>query len=92
MLETGGLMPSSQGARIRLSRGKLSVTDGPFTEAKEIIGGYAIIEFKSKQEAIESGKKFLELHTEILGPSYEAELEIRQMFDRTEFQKECKQP
>ena len=64
----------------------------PFiTEAKEIIGGYAIIQFNSKEEAIESGKKFMELHAEILGPSYEAELEIRQMFDRTESEKGCNQ-
>ncbi len=49
----GGLLPTALGARIRLSKGKLTVTDGPFTEAKEVIGGYGQFEFKSKKEAVE---------------------------------------
>src|SRR5215213_3196538 len=81
VLETGGLMPTAAGARIRAGKGKLKVTDGPFSEAKEIVGGYAIMHFNSKQEAIESGKAFMQLHLDVLGPSYEGELEIRQMAD-----------
>lgn len=81
VLETGGLLPSSKGARVRAAGGKLIVTDGPFIEAKEVIGGYAIIQAKSKEEAIELGKAFMKVHTDVLGPSYEGELEIRQMFD-----------
>ena len=54
MISTGGLAPTSMGARLRLSGGMVTVTDGPFTESKEIIGGYAIVEAKSKEEAIES--------------------------------------
>jgi hypothetical protein len=80
VVEVGGLAPTSQGARVRVARGKVSVTDGPFTEAKEVVGGYAIIEAKSRAEAIEIGKDFMKLHGDVLGPSYEGELEIRQLF------------
>jgi hypothetical protein len=59
----------------------LTVIDGPFAEAKEVIGGYAILRARSKEEAIDFGKRFMEVHREVLGPSYEGELEIRQMFD-----------
>jgi hypothetical protein len=62
MLGTGGLGPTATGARVRLSGGKITVTDGPFTEAKEIVGGYAQFELKSKQEAIEGAVRFMELH------------------------------
>lgn len=81
LLETGGLLPSAMGARVRAGGGKLTVIDGPFTEAKELIGGYAILQAKSKAEAIELGKTFMQTHTDALGPSYEGELEIRQLFD-----------
>jgi hypothetical protein len=74
-------MPSSQGARLRLAGGRLTVTDGPFAEAKELIGGYAVIQAKSKEEAIELGKNFLKLHEEVLGLSYEGECEVRRMYD-----------
>jgi hypothetical protein len=81
VLSNGGLLPSSQGARIRVGGGKLTVTDGPFPETKELIGGFAIIQANSKQEAIKEGRRFMQLHADILGPAYEGELEIRQMFD-----------
>jgi hypothetical protein len=77
--QTGGLLPSSAGARVRVAGGKLTVTDGPFAEAKELIGGYAILRASSKEEAIELGKDFMKLHADVLGSSYEGELEIRQM-------------
>jgi len=81
LLGTGGLLPSSNGARVRAARGGLSVTDGPFIESKELIGGYGILRASSKEEAIELGKTFMQIHLDVLGPSYEGELEIRQMFD-----------
>lgn len=81
LLETGGLMPSAAGAKIQVAGKKIVVVDGPFTETKELVGGYAIMKLKSKQEAIEMGKAFMKLHVDILGESYEAELEIRQMMD-----------
>jgi hypothetical protein len=67
-----GCLPSSFGAKIRLEGSNFKVTDGPFTEAKEIIGGFALIEMNSKQEAIEFTKRFLKL----AGPG---ETEIRQV-------------
>ena len=79
LLDIGGLLPSSKGARINVNQGKLTVTDGPFSEAKELIGGYAILQVKSKEEAIERGRRFMQLHADVLGPSYDGELEIRQM-------------
>jgi hypothetical protein len=59
LLATEGCQPTSKGARVRLSGGKLTVTDGPFTESKELIAGFAIIRAKSKEEAIEHAKNFL---------------------------------
>src|SRR5215831_1869248 len=56
LLETGGLLPSSKGARVRAAGGKLAVIDGPFIESKEVIGGYAILKAGSRKEAIELGK------------------------------------
>ena len=61
LLATEGLQPSSKGARVRFSGGKLTVIDGPFTEAKELIGGFAMIQVKSKEEAIELAKRCLKV-------------------------------
>jgi len=80
MVTAGGLLPSSQGVRVRVAGGKTSVIDGPFAETKELVGGFAIFDLKSKEAAIESGKQFMQIHADILGPSYEGELEIRPMF------------
>lgn len=88
LLEMGGLLPSSTGARVRVAGGKLSVTDGPFTEAKELIGGYAILRANSKEDAIRLGSDFMQLHADVLGPSYTGELEIRQLFDPSDFEPE----
>jgi hypothetical protein len=84
MLGNGGLLPTAQGARVRLSGGKVKVIDGPFTEAKEIIGGYAQFELKSKEEAIESAVQFMELHKKHW-PGWEGETEVRQMFGPDDF-------
>ena len=81
MITAGGLLPSSQATRIRVSGGKTAVIDGPFAETKELVGGYAVFELNSKEEAIQQGKRFMQVHADILGPSYEGELEIRPMFD-----------
>lgn len=79
MVDSGGLLPSEAGARVRVNAGHVSVTDGPFAETKELVGGYAILRANSKEEAIAHGKRFMMLHAELLGPAYEGELEIRQM-------------
>jgi hypothetical protein len=81
LLHSGGLLPSATGARIRLSGGKLTVTDGPFTEAKELIGGFAVLKADSKEEAIELGRRFLQVHADVMGPSYQMELEMREMYE-----------
>lgn len=78
LLETGGLLPTSLGARVRLAKGKLSVTDGPFTEAKEVVGGYAIYEVASKEEAVEWTRRFMEVHR-THWEGWEGESEIRQV-------------
>jgi hypothetical protein len=90
MVETGGLLPMANGAQIRARGGQLIVTDGPFIESKEVTGGYAILRAKSKKEAIKMGEDFMKLHLDILGPSYEGELEIRQMFDPADLEGEAK--
>jgi hypothetical protein len=81
LLDTGGLAPSSQGARIHLAGGKTTVVDGPFAEAKELIGGYAILKVDSHEEAIEMGRRFMQLHAEVMGQEYAGEMEIRQLMD-----------
>src|SRR5262249_9471074 len=80
MVQMGGLLPSAMGARVRLSAGKLTVSDGPFTETKELIAGYAVYNVMSKQEAIEWSSRFMALHQEHW-PGWEGEAEIRQIFD-----------
>lgn len=80
LVDTGGLLPSSEGARVRLSRGELTVIDGPFSESKEIIGGWAILEAANKAEAIRLATEFLDLHRKHW-PEFEGECEVRPMFD-----------
>ncbi|MCQ9182645.1 transcriptional regulator [Streptomyces sp. IBSBF 2953] len=62
MLETAGLTPTGQGARVRYEGGKVSVTDGPFTETKEAVGGYAIMQCKDRDEAVEWATRFVKVH------------------------------
>jgi hypothetical protein len=88
MVSTGGLLPSAMGARVRLAIGKVTATDGPFMETKEVIGGYAVYELNSKQEAIEWTVRFMELHKEHW-PGWEGESEIRQMFNAQDYPAGC---
>lgn len=74
--DTAGLKPTSEGVRVRTKDGRLHVTDGPFTEAKEIIGGYAMIDVSSKEEALEFAREFMELHR-AHWPVFEGECEVR---------------
>jgi hypothetical protein len=76
MIESGGLASTATGSRVRLSDGKITVTDGPFTEAKEVFGGYAVFELKSKEEAIKNTVRFMELHQQHW-PGWEGVTEIR---------------
>jgi hypothetical protein len=84
LIRTAGLRPTAEGARVRLRKGKLSTVDGPFTETKEVIGGFAILEAGSMEEAIELTKRFLQIH----GDTWEIECEVRQV-DGPEFGSEA---
>jgi hypothetical protein len=76
MLDNGGLMPLATGARVRVTDGQLSVLDGPFVEAKEVIGGYAIFELPGKQEAVAMAVEFMQLHKDFM-PAWEGTCEVR---------------
>jgi len=80
MVEMGGLLPTALGARLRVSGGKLTVTDGPFSEAKEVIGGYAVYSVKTKDEAVEWARRFMNLHKQHW-PGWEGETELRQLME-----------
>ena len=80
LVDTGGLLPSKDGFRVRLDRRKITVTDGPFSESKEVIGGWAILKADSRDEAIRIGTEFMELHRKYW-PEFEGECEVRPMFE-----------
>ena len=74
LIATEGCLPSALGARVRLNNGKVTVTDGPFTESKELVAGFALLNASSKAEAIEQVKRFLAV-------AGEGECEIRQVYE-----------
>src|SRR6266852_4036545 len=76
MLDSGGLMPVQTGAQVRITDGKLSVVDGPFVEAKEVVGGYAIFELRDKEEAVAAAVEFMQLHKDHM-PGWEGTCEVR---------------
>jgi hypothetical protein len=80
LVDTGGLLPSKDGLRIRLSKGALTVTDGPFTESKEVIGGWAILESDSRDEIVRVATEFMELHRKHW-PGFDGESEVRPIFE-----------
>ena len=75
LVTTAGLKPTSEGKRVRQRHGKLTTTDGPFTETKEVVGGYAILEAASMDEAIKLTERFLRVH----GPEWDVECEVREL-------------
>lgn len=79
MIARGGLLPTASGARIESRRGKLKLTDGPFTETKEVLGGFAIFEFATREEALAAAQSFMELHREHW-PDWDGVCEVRPMF------------
>lgn len=76
MLDLGGLMPLSMGARVTIDDGAIKVLDGPFVEAKEVIGGYAISEFRNREEAVASAVEFMQLHLDFM-PGWDGTCEVR---------------
>ena len=83
MVEMGGLLPTAMGARVRLAGGRLTVTDGPFTEAKEMIS-YALYQVRSKEEATEWANRFMKLHRD-LWPGWEGEADVLKVFGPEDF-------
>ena len=79
LIETGGLFPSATGARVEVRKGALNVTDGPFSETKEVVGGWGIVEAESRDEAVEGVVQLMELHKQYW-PGWEGEAEVRQTF------------
>ena len=73
LVRTAGLRPTAEGFRVRLQAGTMSVVDGPFTEAKEVVGGYAVLEAESREHAVELTKRFLRVH----GDEWNLECEVR---------------
>ena len=80
LVDTGGLLPSKDGFRVRLAKKVVTVIDGPFTESKEVIGGWAILEAASKADALRIAEGFMELHR-THWPEFEGEAEVRPMFE-----------
>ena len=76
MLDSGALTPRTSGAQMRITNGELSVIDGPFVEAKEVIGGYAIFELRDKEEALAMAREFMQIHLEHM-PGWEGTCEVR---------------
>jgi hypothetical protein len=87
MIASGGLVPISKSTRVRLARGQVTAIDGPYTEAKEVVGGFAMFELKSKEEAIEGARSFMELHRKYW-PGWEGETEIRQVLGPEAFEQQ----
>lgn len=83
LLDTAGLAPSESGARVRLAAGQLSVTDGPFAEAKEMIS-YALYQVRSKEEAVEWATRFMRLHRD-LWTGWEGEADVLRVFGPEDF-------
>ena len=76
LLDNGALTPMAMGAQVRIADGRLTLIDGPFTEAKEVVGGYAVFELKNKEEAVASAVEFMQLHKDHL-PGWEGTCEVR---------------
>jgi hypothetical protein len=77
VLELGGLRGLDAGAEVRVRDGRVTVLDGPYAEAKEVIGGYAILEVRSKDEAVERARRLMQLHAD-LWPGFDGSCEVRQ--------------
>jgi len=80
LLDTGGLLPTSAGARVSINKGEITVVDGPFAEGREVVGGWAFMQARSKAEAIEQARSFMQLHVDNW-PEFEGTCEVRQVED-----------
>ena len=80
LVDTGGVQENESGTSMALAGGKITTTDGPFTEANEVIGGYIIVDVPAKKQALEIAHHFLDVHAKIMGPNYKAETIVRRMY------------
>ena len=79
MVSNAGLQPTSKGARVASAGGKVRISDGPFSEAKEVVGGFFILEAADKAAAVELTRQFVELHLQLLGPAFHLSCDVRQL-------------
>jgi hypothetical protein len=84
LLDQGGLAPASKSTHVRVSGGALTITDGPFAEAKEVIGGYAMYDVRTKEEAVEYSRRFMQIHLDNW-PGFEGTSVVRQVFGPDDF-------
>jgi hypothetical protein len=84
MLDTGGIEELPRATRVLAANGQLTKVDGPFAESKELVAGYAVMQVRSKEEAIEMASRFLRVHQQVLGPSFTGQVQIFQMFPQGE--------
>jgi len=80
LLDTGGLHPSSAGAQVSIRNGEVTVVDGPFAEGREVVGGWAFMQARSKAEAVEQARRFMQVHVDNW-PGWEGTCEVRQCDD-----------
>ena len=78
MIDAGGLSPTAESTEIRLAGGEITTTDGPYAEAKEVAGGYSIIEVRSEEEAVANARRVLEIHRDCW-PGWEGSVEVRRI-------------
>jgi hypothetical protein len=84
VLSSGALAGTAESARIRISADQLTVTDGPFTETKEVVGGFGILEYASRDAALKGAREFMELYRKYW-PGWEGEMEVRQILTAEEY-------
>jgi len=82
--DSGGLSSLAKSTRVRVAKGQVTAVDGPFSEAKEVVGGFAVFELNSKQEAIDGALRFMEMHKKFW-PGWEGETEVRQILGPEDF-------
>jgi hypothetical protein len=80
LVDQGGLLPSATGALVSLVNGSITATDGPFAESKELVGGYAVFDVRSREEAVQKARRFLQIHADNW-PGFEGICEVRQIAD-----------
>jgi hypothetical protein len=90
LVASGALAPSAAGSRVQIAAGQLTTIDGPFTETKEVVGGFAILEYPSRQEALASARRYLNLYRKHW-PAWEGQMEVREILTAEDYAREAAQ-